>query len=438
MLPDRSLLALLLVCAAAPAVQQPEAPEERRESLEAYLERARGQRTELLAKLQPRVEAILSRAERAGTSPRREPRDSREALAGELASLGVDVAPLLVPHLDTGGTANPGKQECAVVAVVALTRIGVAPVIEELLALLRDGAEATRAHAARALAAAPEDERTRPALRAAFEQTGNAATRHAILKALIELGGPRNDELLRDVLTGEDPALVGLALGALRETRSAAAADAVRALLSDVPRASRHIGELVEYYKAVPSAFGGPELRAAVALSMGSAAIEQRVLLLESVWQMWSGPVAEVSRAFAPVLSSVDNRTREAALVSLSRLGDRSARKEALKPYDETVDRSDRYPDAYARRAQMHARLGDDDAAIKDYLRALQAARNDGAPPPDVHAGLARSYARRGKLREAADVMIKGLSPAQRRSLENDPDFKDLAASKYGKDVFGR
>ena len=434
------LTGLVLACAAllAPGRVQGEPPADRRESLEAYLERARTRRSELMARLGPQVDALMAKAERAAAAGRREGRDSRDALVAEVAALGIEASPLVVRYLDAGDTPTSGKQECAHVAVGALLRTGIAPVIDDLLAYLREGSDAARIHSARALAAAPDDERVRPALIAAFGETTGASVRHGILKALIELGGPQNDELLSSVLASDDAGLVSLALGALKETGNAQAAEAVRAVLADSARGARHIPDLIGYYGAVPAAFGAPELKAAVALALGSAALDQRVQLLESLWQLWGGSNPDLHRALAPALASSETRIREAGLVTLARLGDRAARKEVLQSYDENVERNDRYPDAYARRAQLYARIGDDEAAIKDYQRALQAARNDGSPLPDVHAGLARAYARRGKLREAADVMIKGLSPAQRRALENDPDFKELAASKYGKDIFGR
>jgi tetratricopeptide (TPR) repeat protein len=86
----------------------------------------------------------------------------------------------------------------------------------------------------------------------------------------------------------------------------------------------------------------------------------------------------------------------------------------------------------------VRLRIEDWDDAIKDFQQALRLARDNPRPQPEAYLGLARAYARRGRLRDAAEWLRKApISIKELRELSEDPDFAELRASRYSKDAFG-
>ena len=78
------------------------------------------------------------------------------------------------------------------------------------------------------------------------------------------------------------------------------------------------------------------------------------------------------------------------------------------------------------------------DEAIKDFSTALRFSRDDGQSDPEIYLGLARASARRGKLKDAAVWLREAPIPmSELRKLADDPDFRELRASRFGKDVCG-
>ena len=140
-----------------------------------------------------------------------------------------------------------------------------------------------------------------------------------------------------------------------------------------------------------------------------------------------------------PLTAERDKELREAALVALASLGDRSSKKDLLAPYDETVERNERWFRGYSERAWVLLRIGENDAATKDFRRALKYGQDSASLQPETYIGLARAYARKGKLKDAAEWLRKApVSLAELQDLEDDQDFVALRASRWGKEAFGR
>ncbi len=56
----------------------------------------------------------------------------------------------------------------------------------------------------------------------------------------------------------------------------------------------------------------------------------------------------------------------------------------------------------------------------------------------EAYIKLARAYARKGKLKDAAEHLRRApISLTQLQSLADDPEFRELRDSKYGKEAFG-
>jgi tetratricopeptide (TPR) repeat protein len=146
----------------------------------------------------------------------------------------------------------------------------------------------------------------------------------------------------------------------------------------------------------------------------------------------------ELKRALEPSVSSADRKLREAALVLLTRLGDKNSRRELLREADEVVTKNDGWSESYVRRGDIYARIGEDEDAIKDYRQALVVGKNDPSLNADTWVKLARAYTRRGKYKDAGDTLRRSpLGDSKLKQLAEDPEFKPLRESKYGKSAFG-
>ena len=88
--------------------------------------------------------------------------------------------------------------------------------------------------------------------------------------------------------------------------------------------------------------------------------------------------------------------------------------------------------------ARTATRYGTPVAGARAFRQALGLTRDVPRPHPAPYVGLARAFARRGKLRDAAEWLRKAPIPvAELHKLADDPDFAELRASRYSKDAFG-
>ncbi len=408
-----------------------------RQSLEELLERARARRAEQQARLGESVAGALE-----GFAKLAPPvaKARLEAFAAELAALGPEAAPLLVPYLDPGASSEERDALRARWVAQALGRINSLAITDALLAVLEAGTAAGRLNALEVLSTSPEPARVRPALRAAFERE-SGPVKQAALRALIRLGGAENESLLSKVLASDDDELIALALSALIETGAAHAAGEVRALLASSARAPRHAAQLLAYYRAQPEPVDSGVLALLVTLVRTAPRVETRLEILAALPDLAAGSPAEVRRALEPLSDSEDRGLREGVLIALARLGDRNAQRDLLRSYDSYVDKNERLPDAYARRAEILLRIQHWDDAIRDFKEALRLARDDPRPQREVYIGLARAFARKGRqadLKEAAEWLRRApISQRELLDLSNDPDFRELRDSRYGKEAFG-
>lgn len=425
-------LLLALFTASAPAASF--AQDEQRASLEDLLERARERLERELARLEQEVAQALDRfsALKPPIHPQRQAK-----FVDELVALGPLAGPLLVGHLEP--TADDAVELARSRSVaLALARLQGPALTDPLLSVLAQGSEEARRNALRALETSTERERVRPVLVAAFEAAPPGAFKQSALRAVVRLGGPENARLYAQILSQEDAELVALALRALVDTRDASAGPQVRVLLSDSARAQRHARLLLDYYAALPELVDLELLKRWVSVADKAGKLETRVAIVDALPGLAGSSGSDLRRALRPLAAANDRKLREAVLVALVRLGDRTARRDLLEGYDDFVDRNDDIAEAYVRRGKVYLRIEDWDDAIKDFQQALRLARNDPSPQPEAYVGLARAYARRGRLRDAAEWLRKApISLKELRALAEDPDFAELRASRYSADAFG-
>ena len=119
-------------------------------------------------------------------------------------------------------------------------------------------------------------------------------------------------------------------------------------------------------------------------------------------------------------------------------LGRRVAKRDLLEPYDDRVDSQNDWSRVWEERAAILYRIEDFKGAIRDYKQALATVSRSSRPMTDDYLGIARSYARMGKLKDAARwISDAPISYMQLRALAKEPAFAELAAHpRYREDVF--
>ncbi len=408
---------------------------EGRRSLEELLLEARERRAATQTQLRQQLDGLLAEmapSNRTPTPP------ELAVLVERVVKLGPEATPLLVERLDCGAGATENEKLRARELANALARMDTTAITADLLALLSRASPDGQRNVLRVLATSPEPERVREPIAQLF-RTADTGLKQTCLRTLLQLGGGADEALLTEILSGADDALVAITLDALAAARSPVALEHVRRILGDARRGARHAVGLMQYFRAQPSLATPTDALAFAKLASNSAvAIDARAALLDSLPALKPTFNAEFKRLMEPLVGSPDRKLREGALVLLTRLGDKAARKELLKECDELVERNNRWAESYVRRADVLAKIGEDEDAIKDYKQALAVARNDPSIQADTWVKLARAYTRRGKFKEAAETLRKSpLADAALKALAEDLEFKPLRDSKYGKEAFG-
>jgi len=438
MLPSSSLLSLtalvlLPVLGTTPALGT--TLDQERDSLEQFLERARSQEAAALEAIRPKIELRFEQLQSAVIEGRRRP---IEAARSQLVELGPIAAPLLVTHLDPGDASDPDTRALAkrVSQVLVLTRPS--SITEELLDIARTGTLEGRLNAVRVLAVSPEPDRARPVLAELYVRT-HGALRSSSLSALARLGGDETMALLRQALSDPDGEVVAIALRALADGRALAAGDAILTFARNQERAGPNVRDLLRYYSACPELLSNAHVDALIDLASTPATrTDDRTAILDTLGRHPESVDEDDRKRIRKIAGAPAQDLHEAALVCLTILGDRSARRELLDPYVERVEKNRDWAKSYENRARILYRIGDYRDAIRDYKKALDlVAMDQRTRQEEAYVGLARCYALSGKLREAAQTLLDApLTAAQVRALAKDPDFAELRASaRYG-DVF--
>lgn len=438
----RAFLALPLALAAAAPSPAPArsswAPiDGDRRSLEELLAEARAERAKAEAALLPKVTAAVAELD----ALERRARDERAAaLVDGLVRLGSDVAPLLVQFLDPGEGASRAQIFRSERVADALARLRSASVTDALLERARSASLVGRLNALEVLGASPEPDRVAPALEALARSVEDAPenplrpVRFAALRGLARLGGAAAGAILAETLRAGDLSAAEAALDAIVEVRMAGAAADVVALLP-TPRGAALASRIAAFFVAVPAAVQGEKtVEALVQLcARDSVSREAKLALLDVLRRGDHKAPGSVKRELQTLRESLDQGVRTAVLVYLARMKDRAAKRDLFEPYDAEIDQNKGSAAAYEGRADLNHRIGDYNAAVRDWREVLkiQGGQN-GVRSATPYVGLARSLAQLGKFKEAAEYLNEApLSLSALQALAKDPDFAEMVTTKY-------
>lgn len=405
-------------------------------SLEEYLRRQRAEREALHARLREPVRELVDRLEQLSDPTRSE----LERVRQELDALGPEAGAILVVHIDPGNveTSPPSGTSLRAREVTdALMRARAPGIVDELIARTQTGSLTGRIHAVEVLGTSPDEERASAHLGTLF-RTSEGRLRLEVVRSLATLGGGSNAATLRAALTDDDAEIVSTVLAALAEAHSTDAAPAVLNLTRVSDAAAPVSSQIVTYYLACPGVVDEDVLQALIDLALSNDVdLEKRIEVLEAIPSFESAKGSKLRRQLAPILDTSVTALREAGLICLAVLGDRSAKRDLLKAYDTVVQKNEDWPEAFERRADIHLKVGDYNEAIRDYKRAIELLSNRARQGAyrKLWINMARAYVQSKKLRQAHDTLVEvGLSAALKRELAEDPDFAPLREhSRYGR-----
>lgn len=418
----------------APLRSAGRSPEDR-ESLQAYLLRLRHQRDQILGAMQGQIQGLVEDLEGHATA-----RDLQglDAARAKLVALGPEAAPLLVEKLDPGTSpTDPERLRASSIALV-LADLRAAAVTARLLEIVQSGSLEGRQNAIRALATSPEPERAAPALVGLY-RGGTPELRGPALAALARLGGTAAKEALEEALGDARPEVVRAALDALSAARNGALANRILRITATPGDAFRVLDALLGWYRAAPDAVDGAHVAALVKLAGDpSAPALERARVLEVLPRFADRFDSDVKKNLRAIAESPAREMREGALVVLVLGGDKNARRDLLAEFDDRIARNPEYAAAYEERGNVYYRIGDYREAVNDFKQSIKLSADDLRARQDgAYIGLAKSYARWGKTKEAAQTLEKApLTRQQLADLKNEPAFAKLLENAKFRELF--
>ncbi|MFT5050305.1 MAG: hypothetical protein ACI8QZ_001706 [Chlamydiales bacterium] len=422
-------------------------------SLERLLLRMRRAQDERLDPLRRAVENVVMELER--MEP---PRGTgASAQRGRLVELGRSAAPLLLPwlepgHAGPGARGEPGaeapKQEPeqekesdeptreafrAAQFALALREMPSAAVTDRMLRLALHGSAEGRLNALVALATSPEPTRVQPVVHGIYT-TEKGSLRRQALDTLTTLEGPR--DVFVEVLAQGDDELIAVALAALTADGSAEFAAPIIALLESSSGA-RHLPAILRYMRQARGTLDETSVDALVRVVVTKQMRpEDKVELLDTLSRIDAHLGTQAKKSLDPLTRSSSTEVAEATLILLALQRDSRARRQLLAPYDNAIERSKNRPKVYSGRAEIHYKVGDLRAAIRDYKRAVELARGNHVDEVSL-VGLARCFALQGKFRDAANYLERApISVATLHELATDPDFAEMLKDRVGRAAF--
>ncbi|MDP6988590.1 MAG: hypothetical protein QF903_03845 [Planctomycetota bacterium] len=404
-------------------------------SLEELAEHYRAQRDLMLAELGSQVDALMVEMERAAQVGARK---DLARLADRLRALGPDCAPLLLAYLDPGLTARGPELLPSHQVALVLASLPAHGVTENLLVMLERASSEGRRNALVVLEQTTQPERVSPAIRALVERGSKSLLEPALI-ALARIGGDDNERFLGERLVGEDLELARTTLEAVTLARTTGVGGKVRVLLGSHGAAAPLAHQIAAYYAACEDVVDEGVCTAVLDLARDSRTSSEgaRALvdLLARFQRHWD---SKLKKDLKGLCSSSDAKLAESALVALTLSGDRRARRQLLEPYDDRIESQRDWARVWEERAAILYRIEDFKGAIKDYREALEAGSRSSRPLTDDYLGIARCYARMGKLKDAAKwIKDAPVSYMQLRALAEEPAFAELAAHpRYREDVF--
>lgn len=424
---------LTLACLAGLLPAQDKRPA--RESLEAFLKRLRAISAAQSVGLSANLNEILVRLEQDALARRT---DALERGREQLIALGAEAAPLLAEKLDPGAQATDAQKLVSQTVRRALFELRSPAVTPRLLQLAQAGSPDGRRNAVLALGSSPEPERAAPLL-VGIIKGGPAELRDDALTSLANLKSAEADKALGEALIDPAPEVVRECLRALARAKRADLAPRVLRLCESVRDAVNHVDALAAYYRAVPQAIDKSTALAILRLAQDfTPPADQRARLLDLAPSFSSAIDNDGRKILRELGASPTKEVRESALVALTLLGDKNARKDLFADIETQIERNRVYAQNYEERARLLYRIEQWRDAAKDYTTALKLSANDfRARPEAAYIGLTRCHLQMGKLKDAADTLEKApISLKELQALASDPLFQKLVENPKYRQLF--
>jgi len=454
----RAGLALaLIVTALAPASVAFAGQDGPRRSLQDLLAEQRAAAEARRAALAPEVEQRLAKLQAAvgarsnlGTEIA-----AVETLRAELIAFGPTISPLLLTAINPPDKSDATREELAGEVVLVLQAMPLTVVLDELCTMARTGNRIGRRSALDLLGHVERRDRALPVLLTAY--ASDAANRTAALRSICLLGGPEAEVLLEELLEG------ATAIGDAKDEPVALLSSALLTMVeqaqSGVPMRAGQLGflERVIHSRALDNLAlpalalcqVAPEGSLDEAETLAFAKLTQRGTLPRplrlAILQGLPSSALPYSDALADELESLvegsSPELAEAALICLTRYGDRKAKTRLLKPYRDAISEDRNDPAALEARGQILMRIGEYHDATVDLKRAIRLIENDDERSPfmanSAYETLARTYCRMGEYDKAFDALEDSkLATNQRRKLAKDPDFAPLVEDEEFRGAF--
>jgi len=427
---NRALIAALLLLSTGAMGSQSDGPPSIEDLTEKYRERSEA----AVEALRAEVEYLLAQLSDHAKSDRQ---SSMELVSEKIVALGSEVSPLLIGALDPGRKPERAEINLSKQIAQVLGELDTGPILSPLIKMARDGSSTGQRLSIQVLGYSEDVTRVSPILKELY--AGESPPRGVLLTSLARLGGPGDLSFVTDQLRSEEREEISAALYALATAKVTEAADHVLVLCADTKAAAAQVSQLCDWYEACPEVFDKQHGASVLELTKSSRVnLEDRIALVELLSANERHWPSGAKKSLETLADSGSTELREAVLVALTLAGDRGAKKDLLLPYQEALDRSGRWADAWIDLATIEYRIQEYRDAIKHYEQAMKLGRIDTRRQRDVYLGLARCYALEKKYKDAQQWLQRApISRRQLAELAEDPDFRDMAAhSKYGK-TFG-
>lgn len=403
---------------------------EERESLEGMLGRMKAKSAAVLAKLQEQLTPLLKELEEEiGNRSSKRLMRVRESIA----NLGPAVAPLLVTNLDPGLKPERPASEFSRQLSLTLVLIPTSAITDTLLTLSASGSPAGISNALRVLSVSPEAARVSPRLIKLYKESeGGARARY--LETIAQLGEEQANQILHDVLMGDDALLCGIALDAVISAGAEQFADEILLLLRDLDSSAKFAYKFVAYFKNCPDIVNKEHVGAMLdAATDERVKAEQRIAMLSQL-RSWEDLItSRMKRSLKNVKTPANRMVEQQAMILLAVLGDGGARRELLAPYDQEVDKKGDWTGPFVNRGMILYEINEFSRALRDFKQAIKLSRDEPRSVPEAYEFAARCNARMGKLKKAAEYLQKSpIDLKQLRALGSDPVFRELRESRYG------
>jgi tetratricopeptide (TPR) repeat protein len=421
---------ILLACALSPTSVARAAQDDAPPSIETLIERYRAEREAATQALRPEVEQGISRLR--DLTARERSIGSTANVRAALVELGSGIVPLLIEQLDPkSGTA--GEQRLSSQLALVLMELNLESAIAPLLKITREGSPRGKELAARVLGACAAPLRVNESLITLYTDQ-KTISRVTLLTALAQLESEEGLSFVTERINSNNVEEGKAAITALTATSSVNAGPKIMALAESPSDAAKYIKQICAYYKACASVFNRQHAEALLQLTESKRlSIEDRIALLNILTENEKHWPSDAKKTLKQMADTGNMQLREAVLVGLALTGDRGAKNDLIRSFEDAIKANPLWSDSYVDLADIQYKVRDYRDAKKNYERALGLGRYTTRRKREMHLGLARCCAIEKKYKDAEKWLKTGLSNSQILEQAGDPAFASMKEhAKYG------